>query len=167
MENENKNEKKSEHGKVFLKWQFHEMQNYKRGLLWYFVSGAVLMLLVWYAISAKNFLFGLILVLFAVLFFVLNKNAKVLDVEISEDGIAVGKKLYEYQDIENFWLFYDPPHVKSLYFHTKHSFLPEIVVSLEDANPVEVRRILSQYLREDTEKKEEPPFDTFSRIFKL
>src|SRR3989339_85118 len=101
MENENKNEKKGEHGKVFLKWQFHEMQNYKRGLLWYFIAGAILMLLVWYAISTRNFLFGLILVLFSVLFFIINKNAKVLDVEISEDGITVGKSFYEYQDIEN------------------------------------------------------------------
>lgn len=161
------NEKKGKHGKIFMQWQFRETPTYKRGLLWYFLSGIILVLLLGYAISSRNFLFALILILFSALFFIFNRNPSVIEAEIAQDGIKVGRKFYPYSEIEKFWIIYEPPHIKSLYIHVKHAFLPVIFLPLEDQNPIEVRRVLSRSIEEDTEQKEEPPFDTFSRIFKL
>lgn len=125
------------------------------------------MLLLGYAVSTRNFLFGVILVLFAFLFFLMNRNVKTLEAKIAEDGILIGRKLYSYSDIEKFWIIYNPPEIKSLYLRVKHSFIPIILVPLEKQNPTELRKVLLQYIEEDMEQKDEPPFDTFSRIFKL
>ena len=97
----------------------------------------------------------------------MNRNIKTLEVKIAEDGVLIGRKLYSYSDIEKFWIIYNPPEIKSLYFHVRHSLIPIILIPLEKQNPTELRKILLQYIQEDLEQKDEPPFDTFSRIFKL
>lgn len=159
--------KDNEHGNILIEWSFPELPRHKRGMMWYFFSGLVLVLFLGYAIAAANYLFALIIALFAILFYTLNKSIRDIIIKISEDGITVGKKFHSYSDIEKFWIIYHPPEVKTLYIDLKSIFIPHLIISLEEKNPNEVRGALSQYLPEDVSKEEEPAIDTLTRKLKL
>lgn len=157
----------SHYGEIFLEWKYPEFPRYERGVLWYFFSGLFLAFLMGYAILTINFLFAIIIALFAILFYLFHRNVRDISVRIAQDGILLNNKLYAYHDIEKFWIIYQPPEVKSLYFQLKGFFSPPLILLLEDKNPNEVRNILLKYIPEDLSQEEEPPIDALTRGFKL
>lgn len=162
-------EKEKEHfeGKILMNWKFQDYPVHIRGPAWYFISGFIVILFVAYSFFTQNFLFGLIIILFVLLFYIVNNNIKTIEINIFEDGLSIGNKMYYYHDIEKFWIIYYPPTVKSLYIQSKGFFSPPTIVSLEDKNPLDVRNILSQYIPEDLDQEHEPPLDTLTRFLKL
>ena len=71
-----------------------------------------------------------------------------------------------FKELKDFWIVYEPPFVKNLYIEHKNALTPRIVVPIEDADPVEIRRALLDYLDENG-RTEEPLGDLLGRVFKL
>ena len=90
-----------------------------------------------------------------------------LMVSIFEDGIQAGENFYAYRDLKSFWIIYEPPEVKTLYFDFKSAWRPRLPVPLAEENPVEVRRFLLKYLEEDLSRESEPTSDALSRLLRL
>jgi len=164
-----KNQKKEqEYGEVLLEWKFPEYEEHKRTRSWYIGMIIVFIFFFLYSVFTNNFLFTIFIVLFAVMSFLHFKNpALEIDVKICEDGILIGKRFYEWLEIKNFRLVYRPPEVKKLYFDPKSSFIPEIAVFLKNKDPLEVRKILKDYLEEDLTRQEENIFDRLNRWLKI
>ncbi len=158
---------KQDRGKTFLQWKFFEFPIHQRGLVWYFVSGLFIMLFLGYAVFTRNFLFALIIILFVLLFYIMNRSVREITIQIGEDGVLLGNKLYQYSSMEKYWIIYNPPQVKSLYIQFKSFFSPRLVISLENQSPLKIREILSNYIVEDLDQEEEPPLDTLTRVLKL
>jgi len=162
------NENNEDHGQILLAWNFPEHVQYQRDKSWYIISGCVLLLFVLYSLFTANFLFALFLILFGLIVFLHSKRSPLeVEFKIFEDGLIVGSKFYEWTEIKNFHLVYRPPEVKRLYFDLKKVLIPDISVSLENQNPLEVRKILKKYLDEDTERTEETIIDRLSRWLKI
>lgn len=162
------NNKKEGKGRALLSWKIPEFVRHERGIGWYilaFLIGAGLLL---YAIFTANFLFAVI-VLMAVLILALGsrQQPKILPFEILETGIVVGQRYFPYKNFSHFWIIYEPPEVKNLYFDFISVLKPTLSVPLENQNPNEVRKILLQYLKEDTEKEHESFSDFISRKLKI
>ncbi|MBI5467217.1 MAG: hypothetical protein HY975_03320 [Candidatus Kerfeldbacteria bacterium] len=158
----------NDHGDTLISWKFPEVPKYSRSRRWY-VGLAVfgLATLAW-SIYDRNFLFAVIIVLsLAIIYFQSRQEPRMLSIEVTEDGLAIGKDFFVYDDIKNFWIIYTPPVVKTLYLSFKSSLRPILGISLEDANPVEVRKHLLKYLAEDLEKEDEPASDAYGRLFKI
>ena len=47
---------------------------------------------------------------------------------------------------KSFFIIYQPPEVKSLYFEFKALTKPRLVIPLKDQNPVEIRKTLLEHL---------------------
>jgi hypothetical protein len=121
-----------------------------------------------FAIFTANFLFAMIIIIAAVILFLRhNEPAKNIIFTIYEDGIRVGNKFYEFKEIKDFYVIYEPPEVKSLYFEFKSVLQPRLQISLEDMNPIKVREILLDYLEEDLDQENEPLSDGLGRMLKL
>ena len=90
-----------------------------------------------------------------------------VEFKIYEDGLVLGNRFYEWAELKSFRLVYKPPYVKRLYFDTKNNLTPEVSVNLEKENPLEIRKILKNYLKEDLEKEEEILFDKINRWLKI
>ncbi|MFA6215365.1 MAG: DUF5673 domain-containing protein [Patescibacteria group bacterium] len=157
----------ADHGKTIFQWQFPEFPKYERDKKWYTWGAVAVVLFLLYSVFAANFLFGLITIIAALIVMLFHRSENTVDFEITEDGIAVGKSFYEYKKIKNFYIFYEPPEIKTLYFEPKNIFSPRIPISLENENPVKIREVLRQYLEEDLEREHEPVSDQTSRMFKL
>ena len=90
-----------------------------------------------------------------------------INFSIDHDGLHLGDKFYKYKDIAKFWIIYQPPHVKNLYFEFKASIRPKLSIPLQKQDPLEVKSFLRQYLEEDLDQENESFTDVLSRIFKL
>jgi len=156
-----------DHGEQVFGWLVDEYERHERGPVWYaasFLSGVGLIL---YALITQNFLFAIIIVMFGVIIGLstLREPEKIL-FQVTTRGVGVGHLFVPYKELKDFWIVYEPPYVKNLYIEHKNALTPRIVVPIEDADPVEMRRALLEYLSEDS-RTEEPLGDLLGRVLKL
>lgn len=158
----------NDHGSALKQWFIPEYTQHERGQLWYVVLGIISALFIIYAIWTANFLFAIIVLLAIIILLVRHANQPMsLVVSIHEDGLVVGESFFPYQDLKSFWIIFEPPHVKTLYFDFQNHWRPRLPVPLQDENPLAIREILLQYLGEDLSREGEPTSDALSRILKL
>ena len=151
-----------------LKWVFSEYAKYERKRGWYFWTILIALIIIIHSLLTANWLFALIIIMFGIIL-VINHRAEpaTMEFEINHEGIKLNGRLHQYNEINKFWIIYNPPEVKSLYFDIKSLLHPRLTVPLEKENPVEVKSFLRQYLAEDLEQEQEPFSDIFGRVFKL
>jgi len=158
---------KDEHGKILMSWKFPEYIKHQRTLGWWI--GAVILVtgLLFYSFWDSNFLFGVFIITVLIIVVANNfREPRDLDFKILEDGLEIGTRFYPWEDIKNFWIIYQPPEVKTLYFGFRH-LRPSIPVELQDSNPLKIRDILLKFLEEDLEQEKEFAGDELSRWLKI
>ncbi len=155
-------------GKILSEWSFPEFVKHKRSRRWYIIAAVLTVIILIYALVTANILFAAIIIIASVIF-VLNekRNPKDIHFQISEGGIIVDNVLYEWPEIKNFWIIYEPGKVKNIYFEFKSLLLPRLPIPLQDKNPVTIREILLNYIDEDIDREGEPISDGLGRILKL
>ena len=160
-------EEATNYGKELLSWEVSDHHGHDRTTGWYVAAGIIALGMLIYAIVTRNFLFAFIIIMFGIIIVTHNtRPATNYQFIIAERGIALGKRFYLWKDIERFWIIYEPPAVKTLYFDFE-GLRPRLPVPLENTDPNRVRKALLNMLAEDTARMEEPLADWFARILKL
>ncbi|XOU94447.1 MAG: hypothetical protein ACNFW9_00080 [Candidatus Kerfeldbacteria bacterium] len=156
-------------GKLLTSWDFPEFQKYSRSFIWYLIIALIVIGLTIFAISTQGYLFLGIILLYIFIYYIRAKREPLtLQIKIFEDGIQISDNtFYEWKEIKQFWIIYEPPEVKNLYLEFKTGFKPSITISLENQNPLNIRKILLEYIIEDTDKEDESFSDGFSRLLRL
>ena len=155
-------------GKQLSAWNFPEYEQRERSKLWWvlFTSLSVLMIII--ALVSANFLFALIILLADVIVLALHfKQPLQVDLAIFENGLAVGDKFFPWKEFDSFWIIYEPPKIKNIFLHFKTALKPRLTIPLDKQNPLEIRKILLEYLDEDLAQENEPTSDALSRVLKL
>ncbi len=156
------------YGEVLAEWDFYSHDEHERGRWWYILAAIIVILLLGYSFFDQNYLLAVIVALTILIFVVSEMRGPGFhNFAITEDGLIAGPDFYAYTELNNFFIIYEPPVVKTLYFDPKSVFSPHIGVPLGDVNPNEIREILLNFLPEDLEKEEEPTSDFFGRLFKF
>jgi len=154
--------------KTLLSWEYPERARYERGTLWYIIAIAGGTGLLIYAVITANFLFALIVLLFALILYVNTvMPPKNLRLTITEDGVEMGGDFFPFKEIGSFWFIYEPPMVKNFYLSLKASMSRHISADLGETDPNEVRAILGRYVKEDLTKDEESMSEVVSRFLKI
>ena len=155
-------------GKILASWEIPEFHKQDKIKMWYIYFFAIIILLLIYSYFSKNPLFALIIVLFSILYIFSERNEpKTFTFAIAEDGLVIENKFIPYKKLKRFYIIYQPPYAKNLYFEPNNLIMPLINIPLEKENPVAVRKILLQYLSEDLEKEEIPNSESISHLLKL
>ncbi len=155
-------------GEILQEWTIQEYEQPERGAPWYVVMILLGMSIVAYALFTGNFLFALIIILFAIILFLrAHQEPAQVRFQITDLGVTVGSRFYPYLELEDFYLIYNPPEVKTLFLHPKSVWRPILRVPLLDKNPLEVKHSLREFLPENMEKEEEPLSDKFARNWRL
>lgn len=155
-------------GKGLLKWTFLEFKHPHRSQRWWVTAGIVTFALVLYAVLTANFLFALIILIAAVLLInEYRRQPRHLECHITATGVAVGKKFWRYNELQNYWIAYHPPEVTNLYLLPKNPLDPRITVPLTNMNPLNIRQLLNKYLEEDLSREDEPTSEALTRFLKL
>jgi hypothetical protein len=159
-------EDSAQHGTTIITWTAPAYQHYHRGKWWFAASALAGAGLVTYSFITANFLFAVLVVMFAIIVVLQSVHQpRTLDVAVTDMGVLLGERFIPHRDLKSFWFVYDPP-VKNLYLEFRRGLFPHEVVLMDNQNPLEVRDALKQFLPEDFEH-EEPNFELFARIFKL
>ena len=152
-----------------MEWEFPEFNKYELSRTWLIVMAIIGAGLIIFSLITSNYLLLLIIAIFVLIYIIRHRREpKIMDCMIFEDGMQLGENtFYEWNDIDKFWIIYEPPEVKSLYLSFKIGLRPEMAISLENQNPVEIRGLLKQFIQEDLEKENESFSDGLSRMMKL
>lgn len=80
---------------------------------------------------------------------------------VTSRGVKIGNRIYEFGDLQSFWIHYDPPIFRELVVVSRKTFLPVIRAPLGDLDPLRLREILLRFLRE--ERREPSAMDVISK----
>ncbi len=157
-----------DYGTPLVTWQVDEYQRVERSTRWYLIAGIGAVALIVYAVATANFLFAVIILMAGIVTLATSFTPpRRIDVVVTDQGVAIGPRFYEYKKIRDFSLAYQPPDVKILYLDFVSPLNPLLSVPLEDMDPNEVRDTLLAYCRENLDRTEETLTDRLRRVYKL
>jgi hypothetical protein len=156
-------------GDEVISWEIDEFDKHERTRNWYIMAGIVSIGLMIFSFITGNFLFAVIIVLVA-LVIILREGQEPMKIKfsITDEGLIVGKKFYDYDEIKDFSIIYKPKiPVKNLYFEFKTAVRPRLSIPLLNMNPLPIREILLKYLTEDLERTDQPVSEFLGKFFKI
>lgn len=133
---------------ILLEWQDYEYTPTEKTSDWFWTVGLVGFTAVIIAFVFKNFLFAIVLLIstFTVMLFGA-REPEIIRFEVTRRGLKAKNNLYPFDSLQSFALKdHEEPH--KLMIESNRLFLPHIIIPLGDANPAQVRNILSQFLPE-------------------
>lgn len=149
-------------------WTYYEYHPHERGRLWWILFWIVSLGLVVYAGLTQNFLFAVIILIFDIIILYRHyQKPEPIECEIYDHGVVLGEQYLPWKNIKKFWIVYDPPEVKRLYFTYDSVLRPHSSISFNEVNPIELRNFLKQYVIEDLDREDEHFSDTLGRILKI
>lgn len=152
-----------------LSWEIPEYVKHERGRRWYVLAVSAAALFVLFALLTHNFLFAVIIIICsAVIYLNEIREPEMIRFSLFNQGITVGKKTYLFSEFKDFSILYKPHEdLRSLYFEFKNGMKPRLSISLEEQNPLLIRKYLLRYLPEDLDRVNMPWSEGLARLFKL
>ena len=152
-----------------INWQIPEYDSPKRNKKWYIIAIVIILAILAYSVITANYLFTIIMLIGSfMMFYYDRKEAPLIDFVLEEEGIVIGNKFYDYDEIKNFSIVYKPKeNIKNLYLTFNNNLRNRITIPLMDQDPLSVRRYILQYVDEDLDRNHEPVSESISRILKL
>ncbi|MBI2055624.1 MAG: hypothetical protein HYT42_01900 [Candidatus Sungbacteria bacterium] len=147
---------------AILQWRAPEFDYHPQKSLTLFLFGALLWAGGVAALFFKNFLFAVLLAIAGgLVIHHSSRRPRELQFYISPRGIKIGRRIYQFEDLNSFWVLYDPPYSRELIIESKKTLMPVIRAPIGETNPLEIRKILLRFLKE--EKHEESLADIVSK----
>jgi hypothetical protein len=149
-------------------WIAPEYIQHPKGRIWYFVASIVTAIFFIGATITANYTMALAILVFTGVYYYLHKHhpPKNIHITISKMGIKVGNMIFPYSHIKAFWIFYNPPFIKTINLRVKDHFFSDVIIELNNEDPVLIRQFLCGQIPE-WEGKNERFSDVLLRILKL
>lgn len=146
-----------------IKWEAPEYEYVPKSNNWFWSVAIVAISVILASALLGNFLFAILgaVAALAVIVYGARRPRKVI-FSFTARGIKIDKHLFPYENLESFWLHYDPPLKKFLTVEPKKLFMPTITVPLADTDPNAIRDYLLKFLKE--ERHEESLITTITRL---
>lgn len=166
----------------YLSWQVPEYESKERDRIWYILAVLFLAVTLFFCFfeinhwkivflgANSNFIFALILILSAIIMIINDgQEAALVDFKIGPDGINIGRKFYDYDQLKHFSVIYKPElGIQHLYIEFKNSLIhPRLSLHLYEQDPITVRNYLLRYLDEDLERLGPPISEQLTKLLKL
>lgn len=151
---------------VILRWKAPEFEIMQRDKKWYIYCIIALFIIISYALYTNSLIMAITFILIGTVGYVyVSKEPRIYTFLITEDGIVAGREIYEFDNLESFWIFYEPEGTRVISLHTKSYLLPYVHIPIHEEDPVKIREVLLKYIPE--EKHKPGAEDTLSRLLKL
>lgn len=167
--------------KNFIQWQVPEYKKPERTKRWYLLAALfvfICLFLSFFTISSwhivflgakSNFLFALIILIsMAIMTVHDSQEAKMVTIKLDSEGIQIGRRFYDYDEIKSFCVLYKPKQsLKTLYLEFSNKMMPRLDIPLRRQDPLNVHKFLVRYLNEDTDRIAAPLSEKLTKLFKL
>ena len=141
-------------GKPLLEWEAPEFTEYEKNSNWFGLWLIISVTAVALAVIFGNYLLAIFLALAAISVFLQGlKKPRIIKFTITPRGIGIGNIYIPYEDMESFWILYEPGQTKELLLKTKRVRMPNVVVPIDKENPVRIRQLLVDFVPEKEQKQ--------------
>lgn len=141
-------------GDEILSWVGVDHSSREKTPEWYWVLAIFVFAFVSIGVVFSNFILSLLAITSgAALALIGSRPPFEVHAAITNEGVVVGGKLYRFEDLQSFWVFYEPPYHKELSLRSKHTFSSHVRVPLGDMNPALVHETLMPFLKEVREEE--------------
>lgn len=149
---------------VIAHWKAPEFEmTFRKDQRWYLYISLVLVAIIGYALYTNSPVMAITFILIGIVgYMYLQKEPQILNFMITPEGVLAGRELYRFENIQSFWIFYDPEELKVISLHIRKGFIPYVHIPIYDQDPVEIRRSLIRFIPEI--KQEHTFVDTLERI---
>ncbi|MDP3964019.1 MAG: hypothetical protein Q8Q39_06020 [bacterium] len=132
-----------------LRWEAPEYITSPKSHIWYggVISVAALVVLAMALLENYTAAVFFVIATFIVTLYAA-KEPRVLEFEIDGRGIRIDERLYAYEELRSFWIFYEPGVRTELSLRSKKTVMPYVHAQLGKVNPAKVHALLSRYLPE-------------------
>ena len=139
---------------IDIQWQAPEFEKYEKGPGWFIVMGIFALIIFTIVLLMKNFIFAILIILavFTIFIYAL-KEPRLVTFKISGKGITIDTKIYSYDELKSFWIFYELPQIKELSLKSKKLLMPLIKIPLEEQNPTLIRGTLIKFIPEQKQEQ--------------
>ncbi len=153
-------------GNSVISWQAPEFVFHRKTADWFWAVGIITISLTVGTILIKNFLLTFLVGVsgFSILMYGAKKPS-IVNFSISNKGVVVGGKLYLFENLEYFWVDYNPPYTKQLILQSNKTLMPHIIIPLGEADPETIRETLLLFIKE--QKIEESFSETISKLLRF
>ena len=158
-----------DYGDEIIGWQVPEYEKHERSKSWYVIASIIGILLLIYSFWTANFLFAVIIIITSLIIIIHDgRDPDMVNFNITDEGIIIGRKFYDYDEIKDFAIVYKPKQgVKNLYFEFKNTIKHRLSVPIQDMNPLLIRENLLKYLKEDLERTDQSTSEGIAKVLKL
>ena len=132
-----------------ITWTAPEFRYYKKNTAWYITLGAISILVIAFFIIVQKDIFAAItagILLASIVFFSFQKP-ELLEIEINQKFLHVGKVTYPYKQLKHFWIVNNLHH-RTLNIETSSLINNMIIVEVMDQNEEDIRNFLLRHLPE-------------------
>jgi hypothetical protein len=145
-------------------WQAPEFEARQRDKRWFVYLALALMAIIGYAVYANSPIMAITFILIGVVGYTyIEKEPRILDFMITEDGIVAGKEIFEYERIKSFWIFYEEDGSRVVSLHMKSLITPYMHIPIGEEDPTMIREALLENVEEI--EQEHNIVDTLERFF--
>jgi hypothetical protein len=149
---------------TLYEWHAEEHSHRPKSQLWFMLLAAGGTLFAGLQLIIYANIFGALAIgaLTAMTYYMAQKKPATIRYRLMIDGIALNNVLYHYRDLETFNVVYEPGEAKTVILRSKRKLSPYIHMEIGDADPIQIRDVLIEFLPEDQEM-EEPLTDVIAR----
>jgi hypothetical protein len=133
-----------------ISWKALEYKRKEKTADWYWAVILIALSCVIISFMVHNVLFGILLIISTAIllsFSVIPPRA--INISINQKGVTVEKNLYPFASLESFWVEAINEDNQKILFKSKKTFMPLVVVPLEEHHHLDIREFLLQYLPEE------------------
>lgn len=115
-----------------------------------FVIGTILFLIVIYAILTSQELMAITFMLIAIVGYLYQtREPTIIHAAITRLGVMYNRSLYTFDDLQSFWIDYNPEQkIAELSLQTTSDIFPYVKIPLGDADPTEIHKLLNPRIPE-------------------
>jgi hypothetical protein len=134
-----------------LSWTTIEYLHQEKTTDWYWIVSIVSISIAIVSIIMNNIIFAILIIVssFTLMLFA-SKKPNLVEVDVDDMGIRVGKTMYPYRNLDSFWVETRENNDRIL-IKSKKVFMPLIIIFIEEnqVHPEDVRNLLKQHLPEE------------------
>lgn len=154
--------------KAVFSWVAPEYHQHPKSVQWWVTAGVVLLIALILEAVSGNWTFLVATLVFALVYWYTEihhppRHTKII---LSSIGVKIGHTVIPFNQIKNFWVIYNPPEVKKLYLRLRRYYLADLIIELENQDPLAIRKFLGEHLEELPDRKETVS-EFILRTFKL
>lgn len=148
---------------VIFEWEALEYDHLPKDKRWFVIGGAIAAVIILYGLFTANYFLSLLTIIAGFLVFVYAvRLPKMIYSAITSRGVQIGRRIFLYEDLNSFWIFYEAGGLKELSLESKKAVVPFIHIPLGEADPVQIRELLIRFVPE--RQHEESFTETIARL---